>query len=109
MNSFEEQIKQQFADATGKKFVEIVENEVDEQVNIIKKNMIEYIGHMEHKVRGCHNIKLFDNLTVLEMDNKIGFIDDDVRPGHAIWVPKEDAIRIYRIFESLCSRKSVLK
>jgi hypothetical protein len=101
MNSFEEQIKNQFAEATGKKFVELVDAEVEEQVNLIKKNMIEYISHMEHRVKACHRTKLFDNLYVLEMENKIGFIDEDIRPGHAVWMPKEDAIRIYRIFESM--------
>jgi len=99
MNSFEEQIKNQFAEATGKKFVEMVDAEVDDQVNLIKKNMIEYISHMEHKVRGCHDGELL-GIPCLVMDEKIGFIDNDVRPGHAVWMPKEDAERVIRIVKA---------
>ena len=96
MNSFEEQIKQEFAEATGKKFTEMVEHEVDEQVHQIKRNMIEYIEHMEHKVRGCHDGEI-EGIKCLVMDNKIGFIDNDVRPGHAVWLNKEDAERVIKI------------
>ena len=98
MGSFEEQIKQQFAEATGKKFAEMVDNEVDDQVNVIKKKMIEYISHMEHKVRGCTDGE-FMGIPCLVMDDKVCFIDNDRRPGHAVWLDKEDAERIVHIIQ----------
>ena len=99
MNSFEDQIKEQFADATGKKFVELVEDEVDQQVNLIKKGMIEYIEHMEHKIRGCSDGD-FMGVPCLVMDDKIGFIDHDRRPGHAVWLRKKDAERVIKIIRT---------
>jgi len=50
-------------------------------------------------VKPCHSAE-FKGIECLEMEDKYGFFksDADVRPGHAIWIKKEEAERLYNLF-----------
>lgn len=50
-------------------------------------------------VRPCHNAE-FKGIPCLEMEDKFGFFksEADVRPGHAIWIDKDKAERLFELF-----------
>ena len=55
-------------------------------------------------VKPCHNTE-FHKIDCLEMEDELGFFNtyndeghNDPRPGHAIWIEKKDAERLYSLF-----------
>jgi hypothetical protein len=53
-------------------------------------------------VTACHN-STFHGIDCLEDEEKYGFFksENDVRPGHASWIRKEDAEKLYKLFRTL--------
>lgn len=53
----------------------------------------------EFKVHPCHDAE-FKGIDCLEMEDQFGFFnsDHDVRPGHAIWLDKDEAERLFTLF-----------
>jgi len=50
-------------------------------------------------IKPCHD-STFKDIECLEMEDEFGFFksEADVRPGHAIWINKEDVERLHYLF-----------
>ncbi len=57
----------------------------------------------------CHNSE-FKGIECLESENQYGFFksEADVRPGHATWIDKEIAEKVYRVFETIFKNQKVM-
>ena len=66
---------------------------------MINKLETESLKFEVHHVRPCHD-SIFKGIDCLEMDEKFGFFNSDAdrRPGHAIWIDKDDADKLYDLF-----------
>ena len=59
-------------------------------------------GWKTFKVKPCHNSE-FKGIECLESEDQYGFFksEADVRPGHATWIDKDIAEKVYRVFETI--------
>jgi hypothetical protein len=74
--------------------------DLTELTTLIRKLEKESLKFNTLKVKPCHDAK-FKKINCLEMGDKLGFFnsDADFRPGHAIWLKKEHAERLFELFK----------
>jgi len=72
-----------------------------ELTELIEKLEKQSLKFEKHYVKPCSDFK-FHNIDCLQMDDghKLGFFNSeaDVRPGHAIWITKDEAERLFELF-----------
>jgi len=72
--------------------------ELTELIENLEKQSLKF---EKHYVKPCGDFK-FHGIDCLQMDegNKLGFFNSeaDVRPGHAIWITKDKAERLFQLF-----------
>jgi len=86
-------------------FVEYMDNENIERNYLLELQewFIEQFKAIEeskfHTVKPCHDAE-FKGIECLEMEDKCGFFksEADIRPGHAIWIRKDRAERLFNLF-----------
>lgn len=66
-------------------------------INTLIRNI--HQGTTTHKVKPCEN-SMFHGIKCLESSDQFGFFksEADVRPGHAIWITKDEAERLFQLF-----------
>jgi hypothetical protein len=103
--------KEAYTELIGYLYNNVEDNDLyDNWMSFNLRELTELIERLEkeslkfdvHHARPCHDSE-FKGIKCLEMENQFGFFNSehDVRPGHAIWIDKDKAKRLFQLFKEV--------